>query len=65
MLRRGRGTIGSAVKQVVVIALFLIIFLGLMAVRAWSLLRHRVPGGGDPDVVHRWYRHIYRGGDEG
>jgi hypothetical protein len=53
------------VKQVVVIALFLIIFLGLMAVRAWYLLRHRVPGGGDPDLVHRWYRHVYRGGDEG
>jgi hypothetical protein len=50
------------VKQVVVIALVLLVFLGLMALRAWSLLRHRVPGGDDPDVLQRWYRHVYRGG---
>jgi hypothetical protein len=52
------------VKQVVAIALVLLIFLGLMALRAWSLLRHRVPGGGDPDLLQRWARHLYRGGGE-
>jgi hypothetical protein len=52
------------VKQVVAIALFLLIFLGLMGLRAWSVLRHRAPGGGDPKLVERWARHLYRGGDE-
>ena len=63
-LRRARATIASAVKQVVAIALFLLIFLGLMGLRAWSVLRHRAPGGGDPKLVERWARHLYRGGDE-
>jgi type IV secretory pathway TrbD component len=51
------------VKQVVVIALVLVIFLGLMGLRVWFLLRHRVPGKGDPELVQRWARHLYRGGD--
>ena len=59
-----RATIASAVKQVVAIALFLLIFLGLMGLRAWSVLRHRAPGSGDPKLVERWARHLYRGGDE-
>jgi hypothetical protein len=52
------------VEQVIAIALVLLIFLGLMALRLWALLRHRVAGDGDPDLLQRWARRLYRGDRE-
>ncbi len=53
-------------KQVVAVGLVLLIFLGLMGLRLWALLRHRAPGGGDAGInrLERWGRHVTRGGDD-
>ena len=63
-LRRSGATIGLRMEQVVAIALVLLVFLGLLGLRLWALLRHRAPGDGDSDLVRRWARHLYRGDRE-
>jgi hypothetical protein len=55
------------VKQVVLVGLVLLVFLGIMGLR-FLALRRRAPGDHDPDadaeLLDRWVRHVTHGGDE-
>ncbi|MGA2282536.1 MAG: hypothetical protein ABSH07_02485 [Candidatus Dormibacteria bacterium] len=48
-------------EKLLAIGLVVLICLGMLALRLWGELRRRRPGAGDPDVVQRWWAHIYRG----
>ncbi len=48
-------------EKLLAIGLVVLICLGMLALRLWGELRRRRPGDGDPDVVQRWWAHIYRG----
>jgi len=48
-------------EKLLAIGLVVLICLGMLALRLWGELRRRQPGDGDPDVVQRWWAHIYRG----
>jgi len=51
-------------EQVVAVGLVLVIFLGLLGLRLRALLRHRVPGDDDADLVRRWSLYEDRGNHE-
>jgi len=53
--------------QLVVGGLVLLVFLGYMGLRVWTLLRRRTAEERDAaaDRLERWARHVTRGGDEG
>ncbi len=53
-------------KQVIAVGLVVLIFLALMGLRLWAVLRNRAPADGavDTNPLERWARHVTRGGDD-